>query len=119
VGRALVNLLAEARHTRRYPVGQRHLANALEYTRDHDLVFLRRFVLAYQAELALEQGDWDDAASSAHESLAPGGSGDNTARVQALTVLGRLRARRGEPDPWAFLDEALELALPQNDLLVV
>jgi DNA-binding CsgD family transcriptional regulator/tetratricopeptide (TPR) repeat protein len=119
VGRALVNLLAEARHTRRYELGQRHLANALDYTRDHDLVFLRRFVLSYQAELALEQGHWDDAARSALESLAPGGSGANTARVQALTVLGRLRARRGDPDPWAFLDDALELALPQNDLLVV
>jgi len=119
VGRALVNLLAEARHTRRYELGQRHLADGMEYTLDHDLDFLRRFVLAYQAELRLEQGDWDDAARSALESLAPGGSGANTARVQALTVLGRLRARRGDPDPWAFLDDALERALPQNDLLVV
>jgi DNA-binding CsgD family transcriptional regulator len=31
-------------------------------------------------------------------------------RISPLTVLGLLRARRGDPDPWAPLDEALELA---------
>jgi hypothetical protein len=36
-------------------------------------------------------------------------------RLKALTVLGRLRARRGDPDPWSLLNEALELAGPQAD----
>jgi DNA-binding CsgD family transcriptional regulator len=31
----------------------------------------------------------------------------------ALTVTGRLRARRGDPDPWSLLDEALELSRPE------
>jgi hypothetical protein len=35
--------------------------------------------------------------------------------LKALTVLGRLRARRGDPDPWSLLNEALEPAGPQAD----
>ena len=31
-------------------------------------------------------------------------------------VLGRLRARRGDPDPWGPLDEAAELAQPTGEL---
>ena len=118
VGRALGNLVAEARHTRRYELAERHLADALQYTAEHDLDFHRERVLGYAAEVALEQGRWADATDAAAEALERGFDA-GTARVQALTVLGRLRARRGDPDPWSLLDEALDLALPQNDLLVV
>jgi DNA-binding CsgD family transcriptional regulator len=31
-------------------------------------------------------------------------------RITPLAVVGSLRARRGDPDPWAVLDEAFELA---------
>jgi len=31
-------------------------------------------------------------------------------------ALGLVRARRGDPDPWTPLDEALELALPRQEL---
>jgi hypothetical protein len=33
-----------------------------------------------------------------------------------LAVLGRLRARRGDPDPWGPLDEALQLARQTGEL---
>ncbi len=33
-----------------------------------------------------------------------------------LIVLGRLRARRGDPNPWDLLDEALELARRTEEL---
>jgi DNA-binding CsgD family transcriptional regulator len=36
--------------------------------------------------------------------------------MMALLALGRLRARRGDPDVWAALDEALELAAPTATL---
>ena len=36
-------------------------------------------------------------------------------RMRALTVIGRLRARRGEADPWTPLDEALELAVQHGE----
>ena len=75
--------------------------------------------LAYAAEVALELGRWDDvedvASTRARARTAPRQHGPGA----ALTVLGRLRARRGDPDPRRLLDEALAVALPQGDLLVV
>lgn len=37
-------------------------------------------------------------------------------RFTALTVLGRLRARRGDPGVWSLLDDALAFAGPTNHL---
>lgn len=38
------------------------------------------------------------------------------ATLAALVVLGRLRARRGDPGAWESLDEALALALPTGEI---
>jgi DNA-binding CsgD family transcriptional regulator/tetratricopeptide (TPR) repeat protein len=119
VGRALVNLLAEARHTRRYEIAGRHLDDALRYTTENDLTFDRQYVLAYGAELALEQGRWDEATSIAADVLERGRTDASTAQVQALTVLGRLRSRRGVGDAWSVLDDALDLASPHGALLAL
>jgi DNA-binding NarL/FixJ family response regulator len=119
VGRALVNLVAEARHTRRYDLADRHLADALRYTTDHDLDLDLQYVRAYGAELALEQGRWPEATELATRVVDRGRDDATTARIQMLTVLGRLRARRGDPDPWSLFDDALDLASVQGDLLVV
>lgn len=48
--------------------------------------------------------------------LALVGRGSGFATVVALTQLGRLRARRGDPGAWPLLDEALELARPSGDV---
>jgi DNA-binding CsgD family transcriptional regulator len=37
--------------------------------------------------------------------------------VIALAVLGRVRARRGDPGPWELLDEALALAEPSGEII--
>ena len=36
-------------------------------------------------------------------------------RIVALTTLGVVRARRGDPDPWSPLDEAYDLAVPSGE----
>src|SRR6185312_10505167 len=63
----------------------------------------------------LEQGRWDDAAESAMTVLTRPGVPPPT-RVTPLAVLGRLRARRGDPDPWTPLDEASALAAGMGEL---
>jgi DNA-binding CsgD family transcriptional regulator len=61
------------------------------------------------ARCALELGRWDEAGARAKRLLdRPACTG--VSRMTALTVLGRLRARRGDPGVWDALDEALELA---------
>ena len=54
---------------------------------------------------ALDQGRWDAAAASAQDVLADPRVAPPS-RIWPLVVIGRLRARRGDPDPWAPLDEA-------------
>src|SRR5919197_3377330 len=57
----------------------------------------------------LDQGRWDDAAANAAVVLArPDAAAPS--RITPLAVLGRLRARRGDPGAFEPLDEALELA---------
>jgi DNA-binding CsgD family transcriptional regulator len=63
----------------------------------------------WKARAELEQGRWDAAEETAAAVLDhPRISAIN--RINPLTVLGRTRARRGDPDPFEPLDEALELA---------
>ena len=63
----------------------------------------------WAARLRFEQGRWEEAAKSA-AALVRDPSVPAPSRITPLAVLGRLCARRGEPDPWAMLDEALERA---------
>jgi DNA-binding CsgD family transcriptional regulator/tetratricopeptide (TPR) repeat protein len=66
------------------------------------------YVLAHRARFHLDQGRWDDAAKDAASVLRSGGSAP-LLRVLALTVLGLVRARRGDPERWPPLDEARAL----------
>ncbi|MDQ5834760.1 MAG: LuxR C-terminal-related transcriptional regulator, partial [Actinomycetota bacterium] len=114
--RALINLVEAARDTRRYELVDRYrdeaIAHLAERDPDHDL--FRRRLLGVLAEIALERGRWEEAARLAGGLLAEGRSASLT-RASALTVLGRLRARRGDGDPWPLLDEALALAGPRGE----
>jgi DNA-binding CsgD family transcriptional regulator len=109
--RAFINLIELARDVRRYEIADRHQEEALRFLekRDHDLDLLRRRLLSDLADLALERGHWERAGELAAGLLAEG-PGSVPIRIRALTVVGRLRARKGEPDPWTPLDEALALA---------
>jgi DNA-binding CsgD family transcriptional regulator len=73
------------------------------------------YLVGWRARSELEQGDWDAAEASAATVLDNPGA-PHPSRVAPLTALGRLRARRGDPDPWPPLDEALELAEGMGEL---
>jgi DNA-binding CsgD family transcriptional regulator len=73
----------------------------------------RYYLLSWQAKLRLAAGRWDEAAQIAGICL---GEPCPFARIHALVALGLVRARRGDPDPWTPLDEALESALPRQEL---
>ena len=108
--RALINLVEAARDTRRYDVADRYRGEAIshlaEHDPDHDL--FRRRLQGVLAEIALERGRWEEATRLAEGLLAERRTASLT-RARGLTVLGRLRARRGDGDPWPLLDEALAL----------
>jgi DNA-binding CsgD family transcriptional regulator/tetratricopeptide (TPR) repeat protein len=115
IGRVLVNLVEAGRDLRRYEIADRYRGEALAHVgeRGVDRVFLRRRLESDLAELALDRGRWDEAERLVAAVLIDPPPAA-IVRARALTVLGRLRARRGEGDPWEPLDEAAALGVSDN-----
>jgi DNA-binding CsgD family transcriptional regulator len=115
VARAYTNLGTGSVAIRAYAVGDRHLEGGIAYCAEHDLTLWVDYMLGWRARSELDQAHWDAAAATATGVLA-GHDVPAPTRITPLTVLGRLRARRGDPDPWTPLDEALELARGTGEL---
>jgi DNA-binding CsgD family transcriptional regulator len=115
VARAYCNLGAIAVRARRYAAGDHYLSAGIAYCEEHDLDAWAVYMTGWVAGMRFEQGRWNEAAHHATGVLR----GANVAvpsRILPLTVLGRLRARRGDPHPWDLLDEARELARRTEEL---
>jgi DNA-binding CsgD family transcriptional regulator/tetratricopeptide (TPR) repeat protein len=109
VARAYTNLGASRVMSREYAKAESHLRAGIAYSEDHDLDAWRVYMLGWKARLCFEQGRWNQAAELAAR-LVRDRSAPAPTRITPLVVLGRLRARLGDPSPWPLLDEALELA---------
>ncbi|MBI2200469.1 MAG: AAA family ATPase, partial [Armatimonadetes bacterium] len=114
VGRAFIHLAWAAVRTRKFDLTDR-LAAGLEYCNDRDLYLWRLWLVAYRSRLELDQGRWTDAADSA-AFVVHYAQGASLSRIPALTVLALVHARRGNPDLWPLLDEALAKAGPTEQL---
>ncbi len=115
VARAYTNLASIAVSQRRYEPADGWLSDGIAYATDHDLDSWRLYMQGWRARSALERGRWSDATRDAetvlhHPRTAP------VSRIGALVVLGTVRARRGDPDIWGPLDEALDLARSSDEV---
>jgi DNA-binding CsgD family transcriptional regulator len=79
----------------------------LTYCEERDLEAWGDILLAMRAWLELEEGRWDTAGATVRQVLARNCILSST---QANIILGLLRARRGDPDPWTPLHEARSVA---------
>ncbi|MGZ4258158.1 MAG: LuxR C-terminal-related transcriptional regulator, partial [Gaiellaceae bacterium] len=114
-GRAFVATMWWSPRGRSYTEADRYFEHALEYCTERGLDHWRNFVLAARARAQLDRGHWDDAVAHA----APVVRDRRTSpvpRATALSVLGLVRARRGDPDVWPALEEAWALASPTGEL---
>ncbi len=115
VARAYTSLTAMAVSRRQYDQASRHVSAGLAYCEEHDLDFLRLYLLAYRARMRFEQGDWHGASEDAEAVLRHPRTTPIT-RIPTLRTLGHLRIRRGDPDASAPLEEARALAGPVQEL---
>ena len=115
VARAFANL-AESRVWRRdFALAENHIREGMIYALEHDLGSSEHCLRGQQARARFYQGDWasadEEATAILNVSWATG-----TNRGPALTVLGQVRVRRGDPGVESLLDEARELTLVAGEL---
>jgi DNA-binding CsgD family transcriptional regulator len=86
-----------------------YLEPGIAFCREHGQELWLDQMRAFQMQTDLAQGRWDEATRAADGVLARPEPSPRAGRCSALLVLATVRARRGEPDYWPLLDQALEL----------
>jgi DNA-binding CsgD family transcriptional regulator/tetratricopeptide (TPR) repeat protein len=107
--RAFTNLATIYVRRRDFGAADQYLDAGIDFCRERDLDSWSLYMTGWLARSKLESGDWDPAADAA-ESVVRHPRVSAPSRITPLTVLGRLRARRGDPEVWSVLDEALQLS---------
>jgi len=107
--RAYTNLSSSPIERRDYDEARRWLQPGINYCAERDLDSWKLYMLAWRARLSAESGLWQSACDDASAVLAaPRLAAVN--RLSALTALGLVSVRRGDPGADRLLDEALALA---------
>jgi DNA-binding CsgD family transcriptional regulator/tetratricopeptide (TPR) repeat protein len=114
-GRAFIHLAWSATRLRQYDLADQYTRAGAEYCTARDLDLHRHYMFAYRARSELDRGRWDEATESASLVISDRRSSPD-ARSPALSVLGVVRARRGDPDPWSPLADARALTTDGGDL---
>jgi DNA-binding CsgD family transcriptional regulator/tetratricopeptide (TPR) repeat protein len=114
-GQAIVNLAWAEGRRRSHDTTELALDAGLEYCGEHGLELWRLYLLALRARAQLDQGRWAEAVESAALVLREPRI-STFPRIFALVVIGLVRARRGDAEHRAPLDEALPLAEMSGEL---
>jgi DNA-binding CsgD family transcriptional regulator len=109
VGRGYIHLGWTGMRTRDFAIVDR-LEEGIEYCERHGLELWRLYLIAYRARADLDRGRWTQAAEDSAFVLHQANQNAPLLRILARSTLGLVRARRGDPDIWAPLDEAAALA---------
>jgi DNA-binding CsgD family transcriptional regulator len=115
VARAYANLGTRYVAIRQFGTAQRYLQAGVTHAVECDLETSRLYLLGWLAVCEFWEGRYALAVERAEELLKhPRLQGPS--RIQPLLVLGRVRARRGAPEAWEVLDDALALAADTGEL---
>jgi ATP/maltotriose-dependent transcriptional regulator MalT len=112
--RAYSNFVFCSTLAREFVRAEQYLREGVAYCEERGLFSDIAFMRAYGSRLALDRGDWVDAARIATE-LSQSPELVPVQRVPTLLTLALVRTRRGDPGADELLDEALELALPMGE----
>jgi DNA-binding CsgD family transcriptional regulator/tetratricopeptide (TPR) repeat protein len=116
VGRAYINVCAGLSRCGEWRLLDVYAARGIKYCRERGMEAWTQSLLAGDADSALNQGRWSDAADTATSIIDGPRVLSVGPRFDALRTLALVRARRGDPDCWPLLDEALEIAQSAGDL---
>jgi DNA-binding CsgD family transcriptional regulator len=113
--RAFTNLTSVALMNRDYSLALRYVDEGIAYATQHDLESCKGYMTTARARVHFETGRWTMATDDA--ALVLGLSrGYNVSRIPALTILGHVRVRRGDPDALGALSEAQQLAMETGEI---
>ncbi len=107
--RMLVGLAKGAARARMYETGLNAVGAGMQLVGERGYILWRLYLLAYRARIELEQGRWTEAVETTGLILRERWI-STLPRTVALTVLGLIRARRGDPGWREALDGAHALA---------
>jgi DNA-binding CsgD family transcriptional regulator/tetratricopeptide (TPR) repeat protein len=117
VGRAYNSLCSSLGLRGEWDRHDRFCEKGIEYCQRRGLDYWLRKLESEAAESALAGGRWDEAAAVATQVLAaPSPANRIGLRANALVTLALVRVRRGDPDGWPLLDDALEIAETIDEL---
>jgi DNA-binding CsgD family transcriptional regulator/tetratricopeptide (TPR) repeat protein len=106
-GRAFANLQSMCLAAMMFPQAEHWYRLGMEFCEGHDLPTYANCLAGAQVTTLEITGRWDEAIRLGQERMSvPHLSPIN--RLGTLITLGQLAARRGEEDPWSYLDAALE-----------
>jgi predicted ATPase/DNA-binding CsgD family transcriptional regulator len=112
---ALSNLGSALGELHQFRRARDYLLETVAYAVDHDIDANRVYGGSWLALCELHLGNWATAADLATAVLNEPNVAA-IARIMANLAIGRLRARRGDPEVWDALDQALALAEPTATL---
>ncbi|WP_374580325.1 AAA family ATPase [Pseudoduganella sp.] len=112
--RCYTNLSECAVTAKRFALAERVLAQGIAFDSEHDLDAWTHYLVGWQAQLRMAQGRLAEAQQIAQGVLALPHL-TLLMRLPALTVLGRTRARLGQADGSAYLEQALQGALATGE----
>lgn len=113
--RAYTNLGCLATMHKKYSKGRKYLDEGIQYCINHDLDSWALYMKAWLARLNFEIGNWNEAGDIAQEVLSTNRLAI-VSRIPAVTTLGWLRLRRGDPDSTRLLDEINKASLETGEL---
>ncbi|MFC4121948.1 helix-turn-helix transcriptional regulator [Nonomuraea zeae] len=109
-GRAFANLCGTHVSEREFAEAERYVTQGLPYCDEHDLTAYATHLRSEHATIMERRGQWAESAALSTELLATDAMSSSCNRLCILRKLGVLRARRGEPGVWEFLEESAEIA---------
>src|SRR4051794_14213685 len=118
VARAFENLASVSVRRRAYDDADAYIAEGLEFCRERGLDLMVFYLDASRTRVLLDRGRWDEAEESATRLLRQPRS-STLPQIVALTVLGLVRARRGDRSAQEPLERAEALAANRGELSAV